>query len=94
MKPWVCIVTEFPRKSRWPGWARNFTATIAAMMIMARVAKMAMPPPRGMTDWLYLSSAGFETRLNFGARLLTIAVRMSESEKEPASNVIANMVSV
>ncbi|MCJ7692959.1 MAG: hypothetical protein MUO22_06035 [Sedimentisphaerales bacterium] len=64
------------------------------MMIMARVVKIAMPPPSGTTDWLYLSSAGFETRLNFGARLLTMAVRMSERVKEPASNVIANMVSV
>ena len=64
------------------------------MMIMARVVKIAIPPPSGTRDWLYLSSAGFETRLNLSARLLTIAVRMSESEKEPASNIIANMVSV
>jgi hypothetical protein len=55
---------------------------------------MAMPPPRGTMVWLYLFSAGFETKLNFGARLLTMAVRTSEREKEPASNIIANMVSI
>ena len=64
------------------------------MIIMARVAKTAMPPPRGTTVWLYLSSAGFETKLDFVARLLTVAVRISERVKEPASNIMANMVSV
>jgi len=88
------MVTEDPRKSRWPGAARNFTAATAARIIIDIDANIAIPPPRGTTERLYLSGAGFETRLNFGARLLTRAVRIAERMKEPASNIIANTVSV
>jgi hypothetical protein len=62
-------------------------------MTIARVTNIAMPPPSGTTDWPYLSAAGFERRLNFGARLLTAAVRIAERTKEPASSIIDNMIS-
>ena len=88
------MVTDCPSQARWPGAARNFTAAIAASIIIEIVAKIAMPPPRGTTVSWYLSAAGCATNPARAASFLTMAVKMTDSANEPASKTVANMLNV
>ena len=62
--------------------------------MIVSAAKIAMPPPRGITAWWYLSAAGCDTNPARLASFLTTAVKMTDSTNEPASRIIANMVNV
>ena len=63
-------------------------------MTTAIVVKIAIPPPRGMDVWANLSAVGCATKPARAASLLTTAVKITDSANEPASKIIANMVSV
>ena len=83
-----------PSQSRWPGTARNFTAAIAARMIIESVAKIAIPPPSGTTAWWYLSVAGCATKSVRAASFLTMAVKITDSTNEPEVKITDNITSV
>ena len=65
-------------------------------MIIARVANIAIPPPRGTSLSAKRSALASETKPAFKAHLFTTAVSIAESKNEPATNPadIAIMVSI
>ena len=85
------MMTELPSQSSLPGATRNFTITIAAIRISSIVAKIAMPPPRGIGFLLCLSPLGFETKPVLRENFLTTAVKRAEVIDEPMSNMLANI---
>ena len=88
------MVTESPSESRWPGTARNLTIAMAARIVTAKVAKMAIPPPRGTAVWWYLSSEGCARKPVRRASFLTMAVKRAERTNEPKVRMTAKMVNV
>ena len=62
------------------------------MIIIESVIKIAIPPPRGITAWWYLSAAGCDTNPARLASFLTTAVKTTDSANEPASRIIADMI--
>jgi len=65
-------------------------------MIIASVANIAIPPPRGTALSAKRSALGFETKPAFKVHLLTRAVKTAESKNEPATRPadIAIIVSI
>ena len=77
-----------------PGARTNFIAIAAVIKKAAMVAKIAMPPPRGMMVRWYLSTAGRATKPVLSASFRTIAVRMTETANEPESKIAAGRISL
>ena len=88
------MITDSPSQSRQPGATRSLTAAVAERMIIASVAKIAIPPPRGTGFLWYRSAAGFASSPIFNASLAAILVSTAESANEPTNNMTASMVIV
>ena len=67
---------------------------MAVIITVAIVAKIAMPPPSGIGDWLYLSAEGRETKPLRNDDFLTIAVNSTVSKNAPAGKTIDIKVNV
>ena len=70
-----------------PGARTNFIVAAAVIKKAAMVAKIAMPPPRGMIVRWYLSSAGRATKPVLSASFRTRAVKMTEQANEATNKL-------
>ncbi len=76
-----------------PGARTSFIAIAAAIKKAAMVAKIAMPPPRGIMVRWYLSSAGRATKPVRWASFRTRAVKTAETANEPVNKITAGRIS-